>query len=191
MQAMSRQRLCSPVSVLICVYISATKRKRKITVKKFRLVICFGLLALALVFVALSIGNRNDRTLMNELIGVYKLPDSVFGNTSYTRDSIASITFLDTLDGMPSDAWDVSARKNKNIMAWATANGSLFDLYIGSNGPIIGNRDCGNLFASFKNATVIDLGNNFDTANVTYMHGMFNNCAKLESLRFDQREVLH
>lgn len=45
----------------------------------------------------------------------YKYP--VFGS-SYLREQIRSVTFLDTLSDMPSDAWDVSEAGNGKVMAW-------------------------------------------------------------------------
>lgn len=123
------------------------------------------------------------------------------------RDSIASVTFLDTLESMPglaSDvyadsqdmpgtAWDVSWEQDGSVMAWveqSDAGDGLFDLYIGAQGGVKG-QDCTDLFAGYFYAERIDFNGCFDTSQVTSMNGMFIDCASLTTLDVSHFDVSH
>ncbi len=132
------------------------------------------------------------------------------GNTAIQRQNIDNVTFVNSLSGANSTAWDVSAAQNGSIKAWYTSNGNgTYKVYIGSNETIYANPDSSYLFAfigfstnctsteiitnidllntskvtnmsnMFWTAgqgamTTFNLGNNFDTSNVTNMQFMFS-----------------
>ncbi len=50
----------------------------------------------------------------------------VLGNENLKRKDVATVTFLDTLEHMPSNAWDVSDAKNGSVMAWYDAGMNLY-----------------------------------------------------------------
>lgn len=66
--------------------------------------------------------------------GYSLLGDEFVFDSNYYKNKISSITFLDTLDGCPDDAWDASEGEVGSVMAWVGPNGELFDLYIGAEG---------------------------------------------------------
>ena len=99
-----------------------------------------------------------------------------------TRDQIRSVTFLDTLEEIPSSAWDVSAVGNGSVMAWTKLNDGLYDLYIAAEGGINGGNACAYLFAGYKNMEFIDFGASFHTDGSTDMAGMFMGCRSLKEL---------
>jgi len=104
--------------------------------------------------------------------------NAVWGQTKYKRKDVHTISFITTLENAPDDAWDVSAGKNRTVLAWMNGD----DLTIAANGKIMLPENCKSLFLGFANVTEIDFGSNVDTSNVTNMHYMFSQCEKLESL---------
>jgi len=112
--------------------------------------------------------------------GYYK--GTVLGS-NLMRDSVVSVTFLDTLEDMPDTAWDVSWTHDGGVMAWTNQveNGNTYDLYIGADGGITA-RDCYGLFLGYSNVQSIEFNDCFDTSNVSNMHSMFQDCASLTNL---------
>ena len=108
-------------------------------------------------------------------------------HTDYYRENIVSATFLDDAR-VPSNAaesWDVSASRDKGVMAYVVPNNednTKYDLYIGANGGVIANENSSYLFYQFINMKNINFKNNFDTSNVTNMSFMFNLCANLSNV---------
>ena len=92
----------------------------------------------------------------------------VFGNTACRREDIEAISFVNSLEGKPEDAWDVSAQGNGEVYAWEK-NGHLF---IGADGIISLPPDCTGLFCFYTNLKRIDFGR-IDTSEVTDMTFMF------------------
>ena len=136
---------------------------------------------------------KPEHTLMADVpsasgsIGQYP----AFGG-KYTRDQIASVTFLTSTKKASSDSWDVSEDQDGSVMAWVEPNGKLYDLYIGADGGVLAPEDCSSLFASYENLSRIDFGNAFDTSNVTNMSSMFYGCKVLTELNvsgFDTAKV--
>lgn len=107
--------------------------------------------------------------------------DSVFGS-QYRREEIMTVTFLDTLDDMPGDAWDVSAYRNGKVMAWVKPRGDFYDLYIGAEGGVWANRNCEELFSGYGNVIEFIFSDAFHTEYVTNMNDMFMCCCSLTSL---------
>lgn len=111
-----------------------------------------------------------------------------------SRDSIVTVTFLNTLDAMTDNAWDVSQEQNGTVMAWTEPNVSkeqARDLFIGAEGKIVA-EDCSGLFQGFYNVEAIEFNNCFDTSRVTDMGSMFSECERLIQLdvsNFDTSRV--
>ena len=103
---------------------------------------------------------------------------SVFGS-EYKREQISSITVLDTVKGAPVDAWDVSEANDGAVMAWVVPNGELYDLYLAGDGGISAGPDASTLFAGYKNASSITLGDAFHTEGTRTMRSMFYHCESL------------
>ena len=98
------------------------------------------------------------------------------------RSQVRRITFVDNLVNCPQDCWDVSAKNDRSVLAWTSPNGDLLDLYIGANGPILGNIDCHSLFYMYSNLESIHFNGCFDTTSVIDMGYMFAQCSSLKSL---------
>ena len=110
------------------------------------------------------------------------------------RSSIASITFVNMLDGAPGDAWDVSEAGDGFVLAWITSNGERYDLTIAGQGGVRAPKDSGHLFASYENMTSLDFNGCFDTSAVTDMEAMFSGCSSLTTLdlsAFDTTGVMN
>ena len=101
-----------------------------------------------------------------------------WGQTEYPRGQVEQVVFQDTLEGAPDSAWDVSAIRNRSVLAWM--DGST--LYVAADGLISPNGVADYLFESFVNLQTIDFGDCFDTSQVTSMVRMFASCDSLESL---------
>lgn len=105
----------------------------------------------------------------------------VFGS-AYDRRSICVVNFLDSLEGMPEGAWDVSEAQDGSVMAWVEPNGSMYDLYLAANGGVVANPDSAYLFANYTNVQKIYFNNSFITDGVFSMNSAFMGCSMLKSL---------
>lgn len=131
--------------------------------------------------------------------------EGIFGY-EYDRSSIITITFLDSLDDVPEDAWDVSEAWDGSVMAWLIRkeddfaydkygldlDGEGYDMFIAGNGGVDANPDSSCLFAKYDNLISINFNGCFYTGNVENMDFMFYNCIRLESMDigcFDTRNV--
>lgn len=103
---------------------------------------------------------------------------AVFNNRDVRDESIRTVTFLDTLENMPEDAWDASKALDKSVMAWITPEG---DLYVAGEGGVTASN-CKGLFMNYRNATSINFNGCFYTDLVDRITEMFMYCEKLESL---------
>ena len=136
-------------------------------------------------------GNQNVRLMKDECDSWVNYP-KVLGSR-YVRASICSITFLDTLDNMPEDAWDVSEDSNGSVMAWVSASQytDLNDLFIAANGEIVVSN-CKGIFRKYVNLERIHFNGIFNTSQVTDMGYMFEDCTALKELdlsSFDTSQV--
>ena len=122
-----------------------------------------------------------DDSYLSKVLAHFPENEPVFGS-EYQRKQIASVTFLDALTNMPSDAWDVSEAGNGKVMAWVKPEGELYDLYIGADGGVWGGISCKELFSGYVNVSEIIFGDVFHTENVQNMSGMFNECESLKRL---------
>lgn len=120
--------------------------------------------------------------------------DTVFGST-IKKSAIEHIIFVDKIEHLPEQAWDVSETKNGSVMAWER-NGIL---HICGKGFINAPQDSSYLFNGYENLTDINWGEHADegpcflTNQVKNMSYMFKNCTSLTSLdisKFDTDRVL-
>ncbi|MBQ2954926.1 MAG: BspA family leucine-rich repeat surface protein [Clostridia bacterium] len=96
------------------------------------------------------------------------------------RSQIATVTFVDSLSGMASGAWDVSAAGDGSVMAWVKPNGGLYDLYIGADGTVLAGPDtCRQLFKDYTSVKSIRFDGAFDTSGAENMQMMFAYCSLL------------
>ena len=130
----------------------------------------------------------------NRIIQVRNNTDA-FWEATYS-EKIVSIKF-ENHTNVPNGAtsWDVSADKDRGVMAWIvkdTSDSTKYVLHIGGKGGVIANKNSSNLFYNFKNVKSITFGSNFDTSSVTNMIDMFYGCSGLTSLdlsKFNTSEV--
>ncbi len=121
--------------------------------------------------------------------GAYEHP--VFGS-EYQRKQIGTITFLDTLEDAPAEAWDVSESGDGSVMAWVKTGRELHDLYIGAEGGLRAGDSCADMFMGYIYTNRISFNNAFHTDGTVDMHQMFRSCSSLEKLDlngFDTSEV--
>ena len=105
----------------------------------------------------------------------------VFGS-EMKRGEIKTVTFLDTLQDMPQDSWDVSEYQNGSVMAWVEPNGALYDLYIAGEGGVNGAVACFCLFYYYHNLEQVNFSDAFHTDNTKNMSHMFGLCKNLSEL---------
>ena len=118
-------------------------------------------------------GNWQDNVLMADpLSALDQIP----------RESIQSVTFLDTCAEAPADALDVSEGGSGTVLAWAEKNGSCYDVYLAGEGGINAVNACSSLFLDCVSLQTVHFGSAFRTDYVTNMSGMFENCIQLNEL---------
>lgn len=105
----------------------------------------------------------------------------VFGS-EFTRDQIKTVTFVDTLENAPADAWDVSKKQTGVVKAWVKPNEKFYDLYIGAEGGVWADESCRYLFANYEYAECINFNGAFHCDNVKDMSYMFRGCFNLTAL---------
>ncbi|MCD7892780.1 MAG: DUF285 domain-containing protein [Erysipelotrichaceae bacterium] len=124
----------------------------------------------------------------NVLIELEENDVSVFGSDEWTRSHIKTITFLDSLSYMPSDAydsWDVSEKDDGSVMAWIVEiedDEEMYDLYIAGDGGVDANEKSSDMFRYYTNLTSINFNDCFCTSNITSMKNMFVDCNILTGL---------
>ena len=113
--------------------------------------------------------------------------NSVIWGSEIKRKEILTVTFLDSLDTMPDDAWDVSEDKSGRVMAWVIPRNDIYnlkryDLYIGGEGGVATDADCDRMFGSYTHVEKIQMNGNLHTEEVTSMSQMFSDCENLASV---------
>lgn len=87
------------------------------------------------------------------------------------------------------EEWDVSASKNKSVLAWVVDdNNDGYELTIAANGIIKMSKSASQLFRMFTQVKEIDLLA-LDTSNVTDMGYMFSGCKSLEKIDVSKLET--
>ena len=137
-------------------------------------------------------------------------------NKGIKKNQVEKVYTLDTVT-LPSElqdemieSWDVSARSNSSIMAYAldTDSNSKYEIYLAQEGGVKANPNSTKLFNFYSNITDIDVTNlitddvenmlamfqgedqlinilgmeNWSTGRVTNMKAIFNQCANLTSI---------
>ena len=108
----------------------------------------------------------------------------IFGK-KLQRERITSIYFFNNKKNVGENAWDVSEKQNRSILAWLefeTKYSSYLKLCIAANGNIIANKNCYNLFGDYENLEKISGMQYFQTDQTEDMCGMFNGCKKLKNI---------
>ena len=127
---------------------------------------------------------------LSEILFNDKENQPFWGQTDYLRKDVDTISFHNTLDGVPENAWDVSAAKDRSILAWMNRR----NLHVAGEGKIAPNPNASWMFASFTNLMQIDFGGCFTTSNVTDMSWMFFGCGTLTKIDlscFDTSKTEH
>ena len=121
-------------------------------------------------------------------------PDSlndspVLGHPTLCRRDIGSVLFLPSLEGAPEDAWDVSADRSGDVLAWVspTEETALYDLTIAGNGGVklMDSEDDLYLFTGWNNVKRIDFNGCVDCSSLMDFTGMFQGCYALEVIDFN------
>ena len=103
---------------------------------------------------------------------------SFWGQQRYVRNDVLTIHFQNSMEGMPADAWDVSANFDKSVMAWMQDG----NLTVAANGNIALPTDSSHLFFHFEEMTELDFGGCVSTDQVVLMENMFEGCRALTEL---------
>lgn len=142
------------------------------------------LLCLVLLLAALPVSAKASdqvyemRSMSNYGVTESEYTNGFWGQFRYTRNKVKHVIFQSSFDGINQKAWDVSAKKNRTVMAWMDGD----TLYVGADGVIAPNKNASQLFARFGKLEDIDFGGCFDTTEVTDMSRMFYHCDKLDRL---------
>lgn len=134
---------------------------------------------------------------------VLEMDDPVF-SMHITRRQVKSITFQDTLAGIPAGAVDVSAQGNGKVLAWAVfaeaadvvieedpfdattpstlESTELYHLYIAAEGGVWAPANSSYLFSCMPNLTSLDFGGAFHTEHAQDMSHMFSENKSLTTL---------
>ena len=120
--------------------------------------------------------------------GIQKVASSNYNEEMWQyKSNITKIVFQNQIQEMDNAAYtyDISSRNDNSIIANLVANSddtSTYTAYIQSNGNVLANEDSSYLFYGFKNLATLEGVEYFDTANVTDMKSMFQNCSSLTSI---------
>ena len=99
------------------------------------------------------------------------------------RKDVVAITFLNSLETAPEDAWDLSQAGDASVLGWINwTSGYYCNLYIAANGSVIAPQNCSKLFANYSSLETINFNSCFDTSRVTDMSYMFYSCSSLTGL---------
>ena len=98
------------------------------------------------------------------------------------RSQIIRVRFLDSLEDMPEDAWDVSDAQNGSVYAWVSGERGAYELSIAGVGGVSAGASAEGLFAYYRNLEQIDFGGCFYTEGMESMCRMFLECNSLRSL---------
>lgn len=166
------------------------KREKECCTKEhWRKWAAFGLAAILAAALAGCGGKAEETAEKNKKASSILMKDAYDRNdnisvlrSELSRESIVSVTFLDTLKDMPDTAWDVSWEQDRSVMAWTKKKmGDKYALFIGAEGGVAV-KDCNGLFGGYTNMKKIEFNHCFDTSGAENMHGMFYDCMNLAQL---------
>lgn len=117
-------------------------------------------------------------------------PNATAFGSSIKRSEISAIYVKNTLEDVPSSAWDVSAARDESVMAWTCMASDLvsYILFLAANGDIYANPDCSYLFANYTNLYAADFSH-LKTNLVINMKYMFSYCSSLKQLNISHWDV--
>ncbi|MCC8047381.1 MAG: DUF285 domain-containing protein [Clostridiales bacterium] len=108
-------------------------------------------------------------------------------------DDIYTITFLDSLNDMPEDAWDISEYDDRSVMAWLVeaenTDEEYYDLYIAGEGGVDAPSYGLRMFSELPNLISVNFNNNFYTGNATTLYMYFQGCSSLQSIDLNSWDV--
>ena len=175
-------------------------------------------LALVLLTAGIGIGAPRAQAASSDKWKSNLLTSDPMGTFGFRKELIGSVTFLDSLDGVPGNAWNLGKGASPRVKGWVVWQDGLANIYIAAKGGINGEactealfEDCTaleevsfggafhtenaksmkNMFHGCENLLYVDT-ENLDTSNVTDMYQMFRNCYALEELdvsSFDTAKV--
>jgi len=102
------------------------------------------------------------------------------------RSQVQTVTFLDSLSTAPMSAWDVSQAGDGSVLAWASGNGSRYDLYFAAEGGINGVYSSESLFYGYTALETVDFQGNYHTDYSESFASMFEECKALKDLDVSQ-----
>ena len=115
--------------------------------------------------------------------------DDYMLGTDVRRYTVISVTFLDQIPALPAQKWDVSAHRNKKVMAWREPEGDGYHFYIGAQGGVTAGTICDRLFSGCSALREVRFQNAFDTSHTVSMQGLFDGCASLERTDIDSLDL--
>lgn len=125
--------------------------------------------------------------IIQEKNNSYFLGNDKIGDGQVTKNKIEKITIAEDITDANRNAWDVSTKQDKSILAWYddSDNNGLYEVTIGSvYGKVFANEDSSNLFSfiGMNNKAEIKGLNNLDISNVEKMDRMFYGCKNIEKI---------
>ena len=127
--------------------------------------------------------SQNVMTPIHGDNGMEIWPEDLVPMSDIPRKDVIMIKVLDSLDQMPTNAWDMSRDQDGSVMAWVkTLDNGFHELYIAGEGGVWAPEKCEYLFANYTNAVKIDFGNAFHTNLAADMTDMFRECTSLLAL---------
>ena len=175
-------------------------------------------LALVLLTAGIGIGAPRAQAASSDKWKSNLLTTDPMGVFGFGKELIGSVTFLDSTQNAPRNAWNLGKGASPRVKGWVVWQDGLANIYIAAKGGINGEactealfEDCTaleevsfggafhtenaksmkNMFHGCENLLYVDT-ENLDTSNVTDMYQMFRNCYALEELdvsSFDTAKV--
>lgn len=106
-----------------------------------------------------------------------KDPFKAFG---INREKVRTITFLDSMDDVPADAWDMGAGASSRVKGWCEWRGGLADIYFAAEGGINGEECTNGMFSGMTELREVAFNGAFHTDYAESMREMFFECKQLE-----------
>ena len=104
-------------------------------------------------------------------------PMGVFG---IKKELIGSVTFLDSLDTAPCNAWNLGKGASSRVKGWVTWDSGLSHITIAAKGGVNGELACEALFEDCTMLFEVCFNGAFHTETAKSMKNMFHNCESLE-----------
>ena len=105
--------------------------------------------------------------------------------TKKEKETVQTVTFLDSFDGMPLFATDVSYSGDRSVLKWRKGT----DIYIAANGTIDAGNNCVYMFQYCAKLEKVTFGGNLDTSDTQSFNSMFYGCHALETVDLETLDV--